>query len=161
MPLMSLTLLLYLRPPRAASFFARRTLAQLIPRSGPCVLSRSFVTRTFVCGSLSGFSVTSREACISDHFCIIEGCSVAPGDVRPWNKNRCSSPQRRSRIRVVPSVAGSTPASNLGGLLGMGESQDDARRAFHLRVCIPVRPGGVSVSRSNEEQALIWSVRAG
>jgi hypothetical protein len=32
-----------------------------------------------------------------------------------------------------------------------------AWRAFHLGVCIPVRPNGVSVSRSNQEQALIRS----
>src|SRR3974377_1355050 len=40
----------------------------------------------------------------------------------------------------------------------MGGSQDGARGGFHLGVCIPVRPDGVSVSRSNQE--LIWSVRA-
>ena len=41
---------------------------------------------------------------------------------------------------------------------GIGESQHGARRAFHLGVRIPIRPDSVSVSRPNQEQALIWSV---
>jgi hypothetical protein len=36
----------------------------------------------------------------------------------------------------------------------MGESQDGARGGFHLRVCIPVRSDGISVSQSNQGQAL-------
>jgi hypothetical protein len=38
--------------------------------------------------------------------------------------------------------------------LGTGESRHGARRGFHLSVCILVRSDGISVSRSNQEQAL-------